>query len=895
MKHAVLFVLPLLALSAGAAELRVSTGGPHADLKSAIAAARSGDVIVVDDGMVLEPGVIVGKAVTIRGASGDWRKGPSLHAKGRKPCIEMRHAGAKLIGFRLSGTVGGGNLENCLVSDGSAEWYAGGSATNCVFTGNRGTSTALCSTDRPVSLVGCTFTNNTSSSVIAAAGRKPARLELRDCRIADNVCWSSVVWANARDCPDVRIAATDCEISGNNSKWGSTVSGAGTYRRCRITGNLVGNKHAAVTAGTNDVTGPLLLDGCIVSGNRTGGKCGGGTKGFVVAVGSDIRGNRSGSLDAVDTLFAATNCALAIGTLVGGDVRGGVGCTRGETPRKPWRLNADGSFPLVRGGQLVSRIVAEEGPAQALAEREYRRLMKKITDCDADAAAYAAAEGVIELRVDPAIGEGDTYEVRRETVDGRERLVLCGSNGRSTWFALMEVMERIGCRWFWPGDDGEYLPPKTGDLGVPRFTVKRTAAFPMRSLSLHPDLRKEMFLAHNRFNPFLKKVDWGQVNSLGGHSFWGIVPDDCKSMREFRDKHPEMMALAKNGKRRPDQHCYTNPKTVRLFVDWICKFWEEHPDCELLGLSPVDTPVYCTCEECAKHGDSSTLYFDFLTTIVNEANKRCPGRKYRSFAYSFYWKVPQNPLPPNVMLDYCMYDRCYMHALNDPSCEKNRTPVRKMTDWKAHLGGVAPAVYGYHFDWGGEPFFVPQNRVLQDEIKWARDLGVKYWHTEWMCGWQQTKSVHEKAPRETERIYAYRLSAYCLGRLLWDPDADLERIEGDWCKRVYGTAGREMQAYFTAMESAWMRGKGHPSWYGIKPYNFCDGFLTPELIAECDGYFAAGEKKLAATDDERAKGELALEKAFWLKWRAAVEKKKPAASKKPKKVRLDGTGKPLQD
>ena len=555
------------------------------------------------------------------------------------------------------------------------------------------------------------------------------------------------------------------------------------------------------------------------------------------------------------------------------------------------------AFDFVKDG--VSQVTFEgaDRPALQLAVKEYNRIVEKTTG----AKATAAAPNRIAFAVTPELGENDTYEIRVEgwtdakTGASGERLWLVGNNERSCWFAMCDILGQMGCRWFWEGEEGEYLPTPTKDLSLADPARKTTAAFPWRHLSAHPNRDREMWYAHNRLNPIGRgKVNWGQTTSWGGHSFNWIRPKDCETPKAYFEKYPEQWAEV-DGIRVDGNHCYTNPDTIKTFQDWILRFWAEHPDCELLGLSPVDTPVYCTCEECAKHGDSSTLYFDFLTTIVNEANKRCPGRKYRSFAYSFYWKVPQNPLPPNVMLDYCMYDRCYMHALNDPSCEKNRTPVRKMADWKAHLGGVAPAVYGYHFDWGGEPFFVPQNRVLQDELKWARDFGVTYWHTEWMCGWQQTKSAHEKAPRETERIYAYRLSAYCLGRLLWDPDADLERIEGDWCKRVYGAAGHEMLAYFSAMESAWMRGKGHPSWYGIKPYNFCDGFLTPELIAECDGYFAAGEKKLAATDDERAKGELALEKAFWLKWRAATEKKKPAASKKPKKVRLDGTGKPLQD
>ena len=519
------------------------------------------------------------------------------------------------------------------------------------------------------------------------------------------------------------------------------------------------------------------------------------------------------------------------------------------------------AFDFVKDG--VSQVTFEgaDRPALQLAVKEYNRIVEKTTG----AKAAAAAPNRIAFAVTPGLGESDTYEIRVESwTDAKtgaagERLWLVGNNERSCWFAMCDILGQMGCRWFWEGEAGEYLPSPTKDLSLADPARKTTAAFPWRHLSAHPNRDREMWYAHNRLNPIGRgKVNWGQTTSWGGHSFNWIRPKDCETPKAYFEKYPEQWAEV-DGIRVDGNHCYTNPDTIKTFQDWILRFWEEHPDVEFLTLTARDSPVYCHCANCAKVGDSSTLFFSFLNKITAPAIKKYPQKKYATIAYAFYSAVPKVKLDKHFIMHYCMYDRCYKHRL-DSDCPVNPNAMKAMQAWKDSLG-FAPNVYGYHFDaFGGSSKFIPLARIFQDEIKWARDFGVRFWFTEYYGGYPDKK----KDP-STWGVHTRRFCGWLATELLWDPDLDLEAKRRDFCSHVFGAAAEEMAEYLRLLETRW-EGEGHISYYNNAPAAISDGFVRdPELVKKIDALFATAEKKAAA--DPRAAGNVKLERDMWEPWR----------------------------
>ncbi|MGN0834054.1 MAG: DUF4838 domain-containing protein [Kiritimatiellia bacterium] len=518
---------------------------------------------------------------------------------------------------------------------------------------------------------------------------------------------------------------------------------------------------------------------------------------------------------------------------------------------------------LVRNGRLNVRLEGVDVPETAFARAEFERILDAVTGCGTQPDASRAG-GVIRLVVDPALGDGDTFRI----VAQGEGMTIAGSNPESVGFGLFELLERLGCRWYWAGPDGEYLPEPTNCLALADFAVTSTAAIPYRDFLFHrthsPDARyKSAFFRRQRMHP---------RRCHGGHLFNWVRPADCKTPEEYFARHPEQHALWQ-GRRVPHQHCYTHPETFRTFVDFYVREWDAAPKAEYLSLSPKDTPVHCTCEGCAAKGDASTLYFDFINRLVAALAELRPGKRYRTIAYSFYVQPPKVKLHPAITLEYCMYDRCYRHPFAAADCPFNPKALGAMAAWREVLGAT-PGIYGYHFDlWNApKPMLAPMERVLQDEIRWARDHQVGYWCTEWYGGWAfaaRSAGPDGSPPatiREDCRAYCHRFPAYALCRLLWNPDQSLDAIKRDWCARVYGPAADAMFAYLTAMEDAW-GGGGHISAYNASPDAHADTFVTQALMTAADAAFAAAERKLAATACARAKGEVELERIWWRRWR----------------------------
>ena len=342
------------------------------------------------------------------------------------------------------------------------------------------------------------------------------------------------------------------------------------------------------------------------------------------------------------------------------------------------------AFDVVRDGRCAVRFAGvADGAERAFATNEFFRVVRTVTGAEP----MADAPNEIAFRVDPSLGPSDTYEIRVEKAAAGERLWLAGNSDVSCWFAMVDLLEQLGCRWFWPGADGEYLPDATRNLSLAVTARLSTAALPNRAFSFHltrsRDAReKHAFTRHQRLHPVLK---WG------GHSFNWVLPADCRTPDEYFAKYPEQYALWK-GARSPKQHCYTNPDTIRTFVGWLVRLCDAHPEVERFSLSPKDVPIHCQCAACAA-ADPSTTYFSFVNKVVAEVVKARPGRKFSTIAYSFYLNVPKVRIHPAIAVDYCMYNRCYMHPFGAADCPLNPKALAAMADWKAVLSG-APGVYG---------------------------------------------------------------------------------------------------------------------------------------------------------------------------------------------------------
>jgi hypothetical protein len=130
--------------------------------------------------------------------------------------------------------------------------------------------------------------------------------------------------------------------------------------------------------------------------------------------------------------------------------------------------------------------------------------------------------------------------------------VFAAGHSEGTYYAVLELLERLGCRWFMPGDLGEVVPLlKT--VNVKAQTTAQAPSFPSRWYQ-EPDREWQM------------RVRCGGDIFGGGH---GIpTPKGVAVNKQTGEIEPaeyaEFFALVK-GKRTIRQHCVSNPQ----FIEYV--------------------------------------------------------------------------------------------------------------------------------------------------------------------------------------------------------------------------------------------------------------------------------------------------------------------------------------
>lgn len=257
--------------------------------------------------------------------------------------------------------------------------------------------------------------------------------------------------------------------------------------------------------------------------------------------------------------------------------------------------------------------------------------------------------------------------------------ILAGSNPRSVLFAVYRFLRLNGCRFFYPGPEGEYIPMQAlapqkyhhmADHRVRGYTIEGDPS--MEQVNFFVDYMAKLEM--NLFVPsdpyvYLRRYyerrnltknrpaemvtpeqceQWmrtlecealkrGLMLKEGGHGTipkaLGLNPADREEYRSGAKKLPEeirpYLALMK-GKRDLFHNndiyytnlCMSKPEVRRMLLDVYLKNIEEKPYLCMRGIGFADgTRNHCECEECSKLNPS-----DFQIIIANELDEELTKR-----------------------------------------------------------------------------------------------------------------------------------------------------------------------------------------------------------------------------------------------------------------------------
>jgi hypothetical protein len=377
-------------------------------------------------------------------------------------------------------------------------------------------------------------------------------------------------------------------------------------------------------------------------------------------------------------------------------------------------------------------------------------------------------------------------------LDG-ETLEVWGLDERGSFNAVSGFLQKLGARWFLPGELGEVLPTlKTIELTKLDETVKPDFAlrqFNFRFATCGPDSALWV-MRLGIHNDERLQIAHGMANMT--------------NREEVFAQHPEWFAIY-GGK--PDfkpgdskcQLCYSNDELFRETVRYARALLDTF-QLESVSIMPPDgyTSI-CQCEKCKgkdsperiERGLLSDYVWDFVNRVAKEVGKTHPNAKILNCAYGVYTLPPLkiDQLEPNVLVGIVGGRRPMNKA--DNKAEGEAAPEALRAAWAKKTENPIINFENYPFTDRGWylPAFAAQS--MGDTVIATKGMsqGEDIWLT--------VRNDFDKVATGFNHFLVYFTArAYWPG---YEPAAALR----EYCRLFYGPAESEMLSFFTFCEANW--------------------------------------------------------------------------------------------
>ena len=345
---------------------------------------------------------------------------------------------------------------------------------------------------------------------------------------------------------------------------------------------------------------------------------------------------------------------------------------------------------------------------------------------------------------------------------------LCGRSELGLQHAVYWLLEQWGCRWLFPGQAGEVVPNSPTLVLDRGMETDQDPHFLMRDIwydyfspdSCYHDLT--LWMRRNR-------LEYSLDGSIG-HSYQMIVPRDDK---ELFAAHPEYFPQFMGIRVRCGQMCTGNQGVRERAVRYALEYFRLHPEHTMVSLSPNDGAGPWRCPENRGYRFFTDAALD-LANYVAEALAENPATRDKMVAMYAYLDTSR---PPTIQAR----DNVIVFFATRLGTAPWRWRIRAWAQKTTHLGIQDYAsILPWHWT---HPVWLLER--LQRNVQTWRAHGVEAVNVESGNDWGGWGLYH-----------------YVMGRLLWDPDADIEGIFEDFLEKGFGGAAPLMRRYFTR----WRRG-----------------------------------------------------------------------------------------
>lgn len=357
-----------------------------------------------------------------------------------------------------------------------------------------------------------------------------------------------------------------------------------------------------------------------------------------------------------------------------------------------------------------------------------------------------------------------------------------------TWNGVCQFLETaLGVRWFFPGEDGEYIPEKSS-LSVPPTDLKDSPAMIYRRMS-------QLWSSQTGAQRRQDIQSWERHNRGGWSSaFTGshIWRHEFKGETYFKD-HPDWFALV-GGRRLATaplgiQMCTTSSGALDEFAKTIIASAKQNPGV-MHSLGPNDGGNFCECDNCRaldleKLPNGSPSLSDRIMTYANEIAMRVvkvvPDQTFGIYAYSFYADPPKKTkIHPSIAVMNVLNDISPLYL--DEEFVRNHLQ-RQLIPWKKSVSNLF--FYSFPQGFGNLDLPVMSKSILKNLFN---NLAAA--------------EINGYSMNNTASFASSGLNNYLSMKMCWNPKADFETIYADAMTKCYGDkSAAGVQLYFDHLES----------------------------------------------------------------------------------------------
>lgn len=220
----------------------------------------------------------------------------------------------------------------------------------------------------------------------------------------------------------------------------------------------------------------------------------------------------------------------------------------------------------------------------------------------------------------------------------------------------------------------------------------------------------------------------------------------------------------------------------------------------------------------------STVYYNFMNRVMKRLNEIRPNSKLLILAYMYAEECPAIEVDERLTVVLCPILTNDKYSYIDTSVKDNEDIRRNVLAWREKTKNLGMYMYWQNFD-AAHRYSRPTLSVMKEDLLWFRELKINQIVIESRIDCTKVENMTSKQLWSRNGFTMNELYQWCLQKLMWNPELDVDELVDDYCSIVYKECADEMKEYFGVIKEGWDK-KYSNVWYATG----CDVFYYQFVV-----------------------------------------------------------------